>query len=352
MWESVLYAFYNKPIVIDDSDMTAALADCYQILQISDYLGCIGLVSKPIEIALLKHGQELFRSVQSSPHAWVELSSRIRSEVIFKESMVHIIGNWKVLKLRVSVNDQLRAVPGLRAIIEKYHRALLQQCKNLELGIMSLYPGDMRLPVEDLPIKREAYAKDILVWMALTFFRHWIGQRLIMEKGRHSQDCGFELYKQIGVAGESYMDKSVINQFHTKFPMTKKAMNVLENHLLEIKECMKGVVDQHKILQSNCQLDIHRYPVKYLTCIDFKRTDFPWLKDDDEVGQPRVVPAKREYKPGGNDIARQNLATAKRYQDRDLSVEDDMQDDEEFEEEDEEDDDDVQDPRQKRARAG
>jgi hypothetical protein len=354
-WEAVLYAFYNKPISIDDSDMTAALADCYQLLQISDYLGCTGLVSKPIEVALLKHGQELFRAIQGSPHAWVEMASRIRSEMIFKECMVHIIGNWKVLKLRTVVNDHLRVVPGVRALIEKYHRAMLQQCKNLELGIMSLYPGDMRLPVEDLPIKREAYAKDILVWMALTFFRHWIGQRLIMEKGRHSQDCGYELYKQIGTAGESYMDKSVITQFHTKFPMTKKAMNVLENHLLEIKECMKGVVDQHKILHSTCQLDVHRYPVKYLTCTDFKRTDFPWVKDDEEIGDPRVVPAKREYKPGGNDIARQNLATAKRYQDRDLSisVDDDMQDDdEEFEEEDEEEDDDVQDPRQKRVRTG
>jgi hypothetical protein len=190
---------------------------------------------------------------------------------------------------------------------------------------MSLYPGEMRMPSQDIPIKREAYSKDILVWMALTFFRHWIGQRLILEKGRHSLDCGYELYKQIGTAGEAYMDKSVINQFHTRFPMTKKAMNVCENHVLEIKECMKGIVDQHKILKSNCQLDIARFPVKYLTCTEFKSTDFPWLKDDEA---PRMMPAKREYKPGGNDIARQNLEMAKRFRERSLSVEDDMDDDE------------------------
>jgi hypothetical protein len=249
--------------------------------------------------------------------------------MIFKECMIHLVGNWKIIKTKQHLNDQLREVPGLRALIEKYHRALLQQCKNLELGVMSLYPGDIRLPVDDLPIKREAYAKDILVWMALTFFRHWIGQRLIMEKGRHSLDCGYELYKQIGTAGEAYMDKSVINQFHTKFPMTKKAMNVCENHLLEIKECMKGVVDQHKILKSTCQLDVNRFPVNYLTCTDFKRQDFPWLKGDEAQ---RVVPAKREYKPGGNEIARQNLETTKRYQEqeRSLSVEDREDEDDEF----------------------
>jgi hypothetical protein len=317
-YEALFYAFYNKEITIDDSDMSAALSDCHQLLQISDYLGCTRLISKPIEVAILKHGQDLFRSIQGSPHLWVGMAYRIRSEMIFKECMIHLVGNWKVVKTRPRITEHLREIPGLRGLIEKYHRALIAQCKNLELGVISLYPGEMKTPAEDLPIKREAYAKDILVWMALTFFRHWFGQRLILEKGRHALDCGYELYKTIGTAGESYMDKSVINQFHTKFPMTKKAMNVLENHLLEIKECMKGVVDQHKILKSNTQLDVNRFPVNYLTCIDFKNKDFPWMKEDES---PRVLPAKREYKPGGNEIARRNLEVAKRNQERSLSAE-------------------------------
>jgi hypothetical protein len=335
-YEALFYAFYNKEITIDDTDMSAALSDCYQLLQISDYLGCTRLISKPIEVALLKHGQDLFRSIQSSSYLWVEMAYRIRSEMIFKECMIHLVGNWKVIKIRPRITERLREIPGLRGLIEKYHRALIAQCKNLELGVMSLYPGGMKTPAEDLPIKREAYAKDILVWMALTFFRHWIGQRLILEKGRHALDCGYELYKAIGTAGESYMDKSVINQFHTKFPMTKKAMNVLENHLLEIKECMKGVVDQHQILKSNTQLDVNRFPVNYLTCIDFQSKDFPWMKEDET---PRVLPAKREYKPGGNEIARRNLEVAKRNQDRSLSAEvigadedeDDFDDDDDME---------------------
>lgn len=312
--------------------MSAALSDCYQLLQISDYLGCTSLISKPIEVALLKHGQDLFRAIQSAPYAWVEMAYRVRSELVFRECMVHLVGNWKAFKSNRNMAEHLREVPGLRALIEKYHRALLNQCKSLELGIMSLYPGTMRTPAEDLPIKREAYAKDILVWMALTFFRHWVGQRLIMEKGRHAPDCGYELYKQIGTAGESYMDKTVINQFHTRFPMTKKAMNVLENHLLEIKECMKGVVDQHAVLKSNCQLDVHRFPVKYLTCVEFKKGDYPWERDAEH---PSVLPAKREYKPGGNDIARANLSTARAQMERSMSL--DMEEEEgEFEESEEE----------------
>ncbi|CAE6997472.1 hypothetical protein P3342_000612 [Pyrenophora teres f. teres] len=312
-YESIFYAFYNKELSIDDTDMSAALSDCYQLLQIGDYLGCTGLIRNPIEVALLKHGQELFRAIQSAPYAWVEMGYRIRSELIFRECMIHLVGNWKTYKADETTHPYLTVVPQLRPLVEKYHSVLIDKCRTMELALMSHYPGHIRLPVDDLPIKREAYAKDILVWMALTFFRHWVGQRLLLGAGFHGVDCGYELYKQISTAGEAYMDKSVINQFHTRFPMTKKALNVLENHLLEIKECMKDLVDQHMILKSNCQLDIHRFPVGYLTCTEFRKADCPWFR---EVEGPKVNPQKRVYKPGGNDVARSNLNTARVSQEK------------------------------------
>ncbi|CAO2653959.1 Nn.00g106920.m01.CDS01 [Neocucurbitaria sp. VM-36] len=348
-YEAIFYAFYNKELSIDDTDMTAGLSDCYYLLRISDYLGCTNMVSKQIEVALLKQGQDLFRAIQVSPYLWVDMAYRIRSEPVFRECVIHLVGNWKAFKVNRSALDRVREIPGLRALIEKYHRALLAKGKDLELAVLSNYPGNIAIPADELPIKRETYAKDILIWMALTFYRHWIGQRLIIDKGRHSADSGYELYKAFGTGGEAYMGKHVINQFHTKFPMTKKAMNVLENHVLEIKEWMKDVVKQSGILKWNCQLDVNRFPVKYLTCTDFQRGDYPWLNTDNT---PRAVPAKREYKPGGNDIARQNLDTARMFQGRGGDVEEE-EEDEEGGLGDESDMDDVQaDQTTKRARIG
>jgi hypothetical protein len=316
-YESIFYAFYNKELRVDDTDMSAALSDCYQLLQISDYLGCTGLISKPIEVALFKHGQDLFRAIHTAPDAWIEMAYRIRSELLFKECMIHLVGNWRIHKAKPNLVDCLRNVPGVRGLIEKYHRALLEKSKSLELSVVSHYPQAIRLPSEDLPIKRESYAKDILVWMALTFFRHWLSQRVITGKGCDAPDCGYDLFFTLGTGGDAYMDKAIINQFHTRFPMTKKAMNVLENHLYELKECIKKLVDESKVLRTQCQLDVHRFPVKYLTFTEFAREDFPWLKEEREA---TVVPAKRAYKPGGNEIARLNLETARRFQ-RGLSEE-------------------------------
>jgi hypothetical protein len=298
-YENVFYAIYNKPIRVCDTDMGTALQDCIEILGIAKYLGCVNVISKQVEVALMKHGQLLFRSIQKMPVSWVDMALNIKSETIFTECMIHLAGNWK--NHRAEAAMKLKDAPMVRYLAEKYHRVLLAKGKALELSVMSTYPGDMASPIGEVPIRREEYAKDILVWMALCFCRHWLGQRIIQEKGYQSKDSGYETYKQLGTAGEAYMDKPIMNQFHAKFPLTKKAMNVLENHLLEIKQCIKNIVEK----------DVLNYPVNYLTCTQFNREDLPWLKE--EV-LPAPMTGKRGRRWGGNDIAKHNRELAKKMQ--------------------------------------
>jgi hypothetical protein len=320
-YEAVLYTFYDQGTkLISDNSLDEALTDACHILDISEHLGCIPIISKPIDVALSKRGQDLFICIQAKPWAWVGLGYRIKSELIFREAIVHLAGNWRKIKSNSEVKSSLASLPAsVKAVIEAHHKVLVSKGKKLEFALASLYPGDMATPCMDFPIKREEYSKDILVWMALSFFRHWFTQKIISEKGALAADGGFELYVQIGKAGEAYMDKTVINQFHKKFPMTKKAMNVLENHLLEIKECMKGIVDRHGVLQSRCLLDTHRFPVDYLTCAVVGREDLPWhVEEEEEDGGGEgdggdggdgsgKTGKKGGRRMGGNDIVKRNL---------------------------------------------
>lgn len=171
--------------------------------------------------------------------------------------------------------------------------------------------------------------------MALNWFRHWFGQRIIANKGYNADDGGYSLYKVIAAGGDAYMDKSILNQFHGMFPMTKKALNVLENHLLEIKECMSEWVEKSDLLKSNCQLNVQAYPVDYITFIEFDNGDFPWLL---KVQQEEET-LKRGRRLGGNDITLRNLEAARRHQEqREVSVgsDDGLENDVEDEDEDEE----------------
>lgn len=153
--------------------------------------------------------------------------------------------------------------------------------------------------------------------MALCWFRHWLGQRLISGRGHVAPDGGYSLYKCISDGGDAYMDKAILTQFHGMFPMTKKALNVLENHLLEIKACMAEWVEKSDLMKTNCQLNVQQYPVDYITCVEFENGDFPWIAAEQK--EKEMSELKKGKRPGGNDIAQRNLKAAKRHQEqRDL----------------------------------
>ena len=131
-----------------------------------------------------------------------------------------------------------------------------------------------------LPIKRDEYARDILVWMALNFFRQWLSSKLVNAHGRQAKDGGYALYKKLGSAGDAYMGRTILNTLHDKFPMTRKAMNAIENNLVQMKACFKQIVEQHGILQSHCSLNVQQHEVHYLTCINAADLTTPWAPEE------------------------------------------------------------------------
>jgi hypothetical protein len=182
-------------------------------------------------------------------------------------------------------------------------------------------------------LQREEYAKDILVWMALSWFRQWFTQKIVSDRGHNADDGGYGLYKAIGAGGDAYMDKAVLSKFHAMFPITKKALNVIENHVCEIKECMSDWVRKSNLLTSNCQLNVEQYPVDYITCTEFETADFPWLKDEEAT-----MAVQKGKRPGGNDIAQRNRDAARRHREQrelelNLDSEDGAMDEDEDEEE-------------------
>ncbi|KAF2197990.1 hypothetical protein GQ43DRAFT_474960 [Delitschia confertaspora ATCC 74209] len=243
-YENILNAMNGEDIKISDVDMTNALGDAVEIIQIAEYLGAVQVISKPIDIVLFTQGQVLFRSIAAH----------------------HGLGSaWPTASIS---DDRKKAMEkSIRDVCIKHHGKLNEKRKRLETTISLSTLVDSLCHDKSFPSAARSTPKT--------------------PSGMLSPDGGYELYKQLGTAGEAYMDKSAINQFHIKFPMTKKAMNVLENHLLKIKECVKDVVDRHEILSTNCQLDVHRYEVRYevhyLTCVELDKSDFPWIGKENEL---------------------------------------------------------------------
>ncbi|KAF2179415.1 hypothetical protein K469DRAFT_799231 [Zopfia rhizophila CBS 207.26] len=223
-YELIFYAFYGRDIGISGADIATALEDAVEIIHIAEYLGLVPVISKPIDVALFKQGQ-----------------------MIFKEAIIHLSGNWS----KVSEDTRNKLEKSIREICEKHHKILNGKRRKLELTLAPMYLSRMCTPSNKFPIKSDDFAKNLSS----------------IRNGRR------RLHGQIDHQPISY-----------KISLTKKAMNVLGNHLLEIKECIKGVVAKHKILESTCQLDVHRYSTSYLTCVEVDREDYPWLKRKRRAG--------------------------------------------------------------------
>ncbi|OCK79956.1 hypothetical protein K432DRAFT_435034 [Lepidopterella palustris CBS 459.81] len=297
-YENILGAFYGREIEINDMSIASALEDAVGLTEVAEYLGSIAVVSKSIDIALFKQGQVLFRSISVNPSAWADLGYRIQSELIYKETVIHLAGRWPGLTdaEKAALHDDTRAV------CQKHHEKLQEKRKQLELCVVAVYPGGLTKS-KDEEHRRQQYSNDVLVWVSLSYFRHWFAQNIINGNGSLSKDGGYKLYSQLAAAGDAYMDKGLMNQFYKKFTMTKKAQGVVENHLLEFKECIKQAVEKSNILESESQLDLHRHPVNYLTCAQVDKVDFPWLKTREPLKRTRVIRnAHSFFDANGDDI--------------------------------------------------
>jgi hypothetical protein len=289
-YRGIIDTFYGRELDLNDVGIQSALEDAMGLIEVAEYLGSVTAVAKNIDLALIKQGQVLFRSIANNPLEWLDLAVRITSEIIFKEAVIHVVGRW---------NEFTSAQKGgmgkdVKRVCVKHVDNLNRQRRALELQIGVLYPGGIVHPPGAPPVKRETFAADIMMWMAVCLFRQWLMQQILQDKTFRAKDGGYMLYKQMSEAGNKYLNRQVAAPFFGNFPMTKKGQNVFENHLLELKEVVKGSVCRSGLLESESALDTTKFKVPWLTCTAVEAMDYPWLKKGTAPAAKRTREERRE----------------------------------------------------------
>lgn len=245
------------------------LNDCVGLIDVAESLGSVNTVSESVDIALLRQGQVLFRSIAANASAWADLAFRVRSPTIFKEALIHLVGQWNML----SEKDRDALNPDVLKICQRKHKELDLMKQAIEIRILGHYPSVVQRRADANP-GRMSYSNDIYMWMVLSLFRHWFSQSICEQRNFLSKDGGAILYRQIGEAGSFYLDRKNLEGFHMYFPMSQKGMSVLENHLSVYKQELKPFVNE--LLVHRSQLDVTKESVPYLTCCVVEKTDYPW----------------------------------------------------------------------------
>lgn len=280
-------------------------------MAIADYLGSARVISTLLDNLLMKQGQMLFRSIAEAPIPWASLAFRLQSEIVFREAIIHAVGQWNVLSPTLNDVETYHSVPPkVMKLISQKAEQLGELKRAIECRIVGHYPLHLQRPLtlpSERPPKSTVYGGDVIGWMALSFFRHWVAQHACGDRTRHAADGGAEFYRAVaaGSAGirpppinpltgapssktstprrsrkrakdtASYLSRTDVEGFCRYFPLSSKASNLFTEQLGIIKEAVKVFVSG--LVVNNSMLDIKTYPAPYLTCTTVRRDEMPWL---------------------------------------------------------------------------
>ena len=265
------------PLQIDTKNLATVVSDCMGLVNTAENHGALNSVVESVDVALLRQGQTLFKSIRSDPAVWANFGEKIRSSTIFKEAIIHLVGKWKLLtkKDREKLND------GTVVLVEEKFQEIQLVKQALEVRMMSHYPAYMQKDPEDNP-GRVQYASDIYGWMAMSLFRHWFTTQVLEKQNKDKIDGGASFYYALSQGGQAYLDRNQCADFHLYAPMTSKGRSVFENHLNAYKADITNFVIP--LMRNNTQLEIDqinmKIPLGYLLNAEILDEDCPWVEKE------------------------------------------------------------------------
>ena len=223
----------------------ALVNDSLRLLQAAEPLKAEPCVRRDIETHLLRTGPYLWQRVLRDAEYWADIGVRLRSPVIFRESMIRIVGLWNV---QSAINKQtlLNTANGvvLYDIAEKKVQHQTLRKMEIEDRLRTFFPRAMLHPLSDDPAAatpgRAFYANDVYYWQALTLVRQYIVKETMAGHGYSAGDGGSMFYNVIGTGGGSYIRAVDLEEWHKKFDMTAKGKQRLRDSLNTVKEEMKS----------------------------------------------------------------------------------------------------------------
>jgi hypothetical protein len=270
-YDNLFRAFYSEKLDLDDTNIATVLSGAMALIDVAESVGSAEIIRESVDIALLRQGQVLYRSIGANALAWVDLGRRLQSPTIFKEALIHLVGQWNAIDIR----ERGQLETSVREICERKHAELDITKQGMEMRMLGHYPGFLRRNIAETGhVGRTTYANDIYMWMTVALFRQWFAQNICENRNLTAADGGAYMYRQISAGGSAYLDHTKLATFHQYFPMSPKAKNVLENHMNSLKAELQ--IFPGELLKNRSQIDDSHDPLPYLTCAVIEKSDFPW----------------------------------------------------------------------------
>ncbi|KAF2137980.1 uncharacterized protein K452DRAFT_235189 [Aplosporella prunicola CBS 121167] len=297
--------FYNYPPALDSVNIAQAYVECKTLLQLADMYDALEVIGPRVDHHLLRFQGRLFKQIAKYPQSYLKLGYLARSRVIYKEALIHVVGQWPVgaNQLRGQIGE------GVMEVIEDK----ADELEDLKTKIENkLY----KLTLTTTRGERITPSNGFLDWMAMCLFRQWLTENtsrpttsiLKDTSARHRSMVGApssnrsatgsasggqdppppppntgRIFRLIGQGGGAYLGHDELKRFlklNAEF-YTRDNMRRFERRVEELKNLAQAAVAP--LMRNFLELDLTRDGVggggavlPYLTCTRVDEADFAW----------------------------------------------------------------------------
>ncbi|KAL5425281.1 hypothetical protein PMIN04_002625 [Paraphaeosphaeria minitans] len=283
-FDNLLRVFYNYPPALDPVNIANAYVECKSLLQIADMYDALDVIGPRVDHHLLRFQGRLWKQIAKYPPSYLKLGYMARSQAIFSEAMVHVVGQWPqgITQLRGQVAESV-----LELVEDK-----VDEMDELKAKVeVKLF----RLTLTTSRGERVTPSNNWLEWMAISLFRQWLAENTtpppapILKSARQLSRNGHDtplpppppfntgrIFKLLGTGGASYLGHDECKRFLKLSPEHYNRDNLkrFERRFEEIKIKAKDVVKP--LMRNFLELDLREGGLPYLTCTRIDPQDFPW----------------------------------------------------------------------------
>lgn len=93
-YDNLFKIFYNYAPSLDAIDIAAAYTQCKSLLSLADMYDALPVIGPRVDHHLLQFQGRLFKQIAKYPPSYLKLAYLARSKTIFKEALIHVVGQW------------------------------------------------------------------------------------------------------------------------------------------------------------------------------------------------------------------------------------------------------------------
>jgi len=254
------------------------IADAVAILLAAEHLDALEKLHIILEGHFLRLGPLLWRHMAAKPERWSFMAARIRSALMFREAMIHVVGK---LDMKRDIDQKWFMSNPLRrrilAIAEKKAREIKEKKLDVERRLLEFYPTRMmHTMVGNVIPNRAVFGGDIYLWQARSLVQQYISSSYFSNLHHRGHDGGVHFYRTIGTGGEAYLGKDTLEPFFNCFTMSGKGKVCFLEALNVMKEEMKPIVSDLLYDRSQAKRYEGEDKLPWLTCARIFDDELPW----------------------------------------------------------------------------